>query len=60
MSVKGFIDNTNSFLGVYYCRTSAAYTRCLVTLFKEITKIFDNKTKKLKKREEKNIKGKEK
>jgi hypothetical protein len=50
MSVKRFTDNTNSFLGVYHCCTFAACVRRLTTLFKEMTKIFNDKAKKLKKK----------
>jgi hypothetical protein len=51
MFVKKFINNINLFLGVCHCYTLAVYTRCLITLFKEMAKIFNNKAKKLEEKE---------
>jgi hypothetical protein len=48
MSVKGFTDNTNLFLGVCHRHTPAACARRLATLFRELTEIFDDKAEKLK------------
>jgi hypothetical protein len=59
MSVKGFINNTNYFLGVCYRRTFVASVCCLVTLFRKITEIFADNKRVKEERGEKDIRDKE-
>jgi hypothetical protein len=50
MSVKGFTDNTNPFLGVRHRRTPAARARRLATLFGEMAETFNDEAEERRRR----------